>query len=44
MLALGRMNLRLIEMGADGCRILLLGVGFTGIHKMKVVFRGGCNG
>ena len=44
MLALGRMNLRLIEMGADGCGILLLGVGFMSIHKMKVVFRGGCNG
>ena len=41
---LGRMNLWLIEMGADGFGILLLGVGFTGIHKMKVVFRGGYNG
>ena len=41
---LGRMNLWLIEMVADGFGILLLGVGFTGIHKMKVVFRGGYNG
>ena len=41
---LGRINLWLIEMGADGFGILLFGVGFTGIHKMKVVFRGGYNG
>lgn len=41
---LGQMNLRLIEMGADGCGMLLRGVGFMGIHEVKVDFRGGCNG
>ena len=39
-----QMNMRLIEMDADGCGILLLRLGFMGIHKIKVVFRGGCNG
>ena len=44
MLALERMSMRLIKMGADRCGIFLLGVCFRDIHKMNVVFRGGCNG